>query len=248
MGNSIARGMAFAMHSILNDDAPMVERTSQKEMCSKVSVTAESCILRISVPPDMKDAMPEEDAQIAINWRHAMYRSDTRPDNCGSDPPEVCYRHFFRGESRPGDVLIFNVGLGYIEGWRSTGVWRQPDHGPSDIVADFVNFLDAGLFNGTIIWTTITPAHPDKGWGGYNPDMTEVNSAILKLMLQRRQPVIDLASIWRSLPVEDLFTDAIHPPDHMYKAAVYHAMSVVCGPGGVPRPSSPTLNSARALQ
>jgi hypothetical protein len=204
MGNSIARGMAFAMQSILNDNAPVASRASQKELCTKTPTgngTAQGCTLKFPVPPDLQNATSPQDAQIAVNWRFSMYRRDVKVDKCGSDTPEDCYRHFFRGPSLPADVLILNVGLGYIEDWRARGVWGSPGHTASDIVDDFARFLDARLFNGTLIWTTLTPAHPAKAWGGHNPDIEALSARIASLLQQRNQTVIDMRSFFSAVPV-----------------------------------------------
>jgi hypothetical protein len=208
-GNSIARAFGFALHSLLNEGTPEANRTAQKEICSKVADgRAESCTLAIPVPPEFAEAYPPEDARISIDWRAAMYRTDVQTDFCGGGPPEECYRHFFRGESRPGDVLIANIGLGYIEGARGHGAWGGAGSIPG-IVADFERFLDSRLFNGTFIWSTVTMANPVMGsYGSFNPDMTLVNDAVVPMLQARRLPFVHMRSFAEHVPPEEAFVDA----------------------------------------
>jgi hypothetical protein len=207
-GNSIARGLGFAMHSLLNEGATEADRTEQKEICSKVpDGRAESCTLAIPVPPELAHEYPPEDARISINWRATMYRTDLQTDHCGGGTPEECYRHFFRGESRPGDVLIANVGLGYIESARGHNKWRGSET-VSEIVADFERFLDSGLFNGTFIWSTVTLANPVRGsYTGFNPDMMMVTDGVVPMLQSRRLPFIHMRSFGEHVPPAQAYTD-----------------------------------------
>ena len=229
MGNSFSRGFAFAMQQMLIANSTAIDRQSQKKICDKAAHSAnddQSCTLEIPIPSELQGIVKQEEANINFLWRGSFYNTSWQTDFCSGRTPTDCYRHFFKGESRPGDVLISNIGLGYVEHWRGQGTWKP--YRLADAARDVANFLDSGIFKGTFIWTSVTLAHPQRNYGGFNPDMDAINAALVPVILARNGSIIYQRSFNQGLPLEQAYTDAIHPPVSHYMAVMYHAMAVAC--------------------
>ena len=236
MGNSFSRGFAFAQQQMLinsplkvSDFSAGVNRQAQKKLCEKAAHSNnddQSCSLGIPIPESLRGEISEDQAKIYFLWRAHHWATDMQTDFCSGRTPVDCYRHYFKGESKPGDVLISNIGLSYVEYWRGHGQW-----GPNKIieaVKDLTAFLDSGVFKGTFIWTSVSTAHPLKNYGGYNADMEAINAAFVPVLQARNVSIIYQQSFKQGLSDEEAFVDSIHPPVSHYMAVMYHAMAVVC--------------------
>ena len=164
-GNSLGRGIAFAWQTLLNNMTTHPDRGYQKAVCAKSrpegAAEIASCQLQVSVPQDLlsgtADTITPDDAAIRFMWRPRFWNTSSGDvyDFCYGQTPRACYEGFFSPGSRPGDVLVLQTGLAYVEQERLAQY----------INSDFSELMNSGVFSGTVVWLSTPLAHPEKSVG-----------------------------------------------------------------------------------
>ena len=258
MGNSFARGTAFALQAFLASarggggaaDAPPA-REEQIRMCPKHidfnNPLTYSCELLLQDPAARAaevaaaanaSAVPPPPLVARVLWRHfwasglPALASGADRDFCSGQPSwEVCYAAFFGDRSGTGDVLFTNIGRGYAEAAARSGSNFFDSATLRGVADDASAFLASRVFNGTVVWTTQTVADSNHAtWASFNPHMEALNSVVPPLLRERGVVVVDQASFWKRgvRHRADMWVDGIHPPQEGYLAAFFLGMSALC--------------------
>ena len=239
MGNSLGRGIAYMWQSVLNGMTRHADRAAQKAACAK-SPSAHntdniaSCVLDVGVPPalngsgsgtssgsvrsDAPLSITPEDAAVRFLWRPTFWNTSWEPyDFCNGKAPGECYGAFFSPESREGDVLVIQTGLGFVE----------KQHLAPRMIDDFRDFMASGVFRGTVVWLSSPLAHPDKSWGGFNVYIDPLMDALAPVVIASGARVVDFRRFADGVSATNAFSDAIHPPLVFYEAVVHAAAAQV---------------------
>jgi len=253
MGNSFARGTAFALQAFLararggGAEQQEVPRAEQIRLCPKHIDWGNPLTFSCELP--LQDAAARAaEVEAAANasaparppllarvlWRHVWAGAAGGQDFCSGQPSwRGCYAAFFGpGGGGRGDVLFSNVGRGYAEHAAQTGRDFFAAASMEGLLSDADAFLSSGVFNGTVVWTTATQADPHfPTWASFNPHMAALNAAVAAPLAARGVVVVDQAHFWeRGLKHNaDRWVDGIHPPEEAYLAAFFLGMSAVCG-------------------
>jgi hypothetical protein len=175
---------------------------------------------------------------LPVMWRltlgapHRLDSSDYCDDAASA---QACHAAFFGPYSDPGDVLFLFAGMAYLE---RTAARLGVEQSVQFFMDDFDAFLASRVFNGTIVWPTLTMASPAGAYGGWNSYFTALNAIVPSLMRARGVHVLDYSSFIKGRPADQTWVDAIHPPSQSYQALVLHALGELCAGGGVSDPQS----------
>jgi hypothetical protein len=188
MGNSFARGMAFAVQAFLararggaagegGGEAP--PRAEQIRLCPKHIDFSNDLTYSCELPLQDAAARAAEVAAAAnastppppplvarVLWRHfwaaggAPFAAAADRDFCTGQPSwRACYAAFFGAAGGgEGAVLFSTLGRGYAEAAARGGADFFAPATQRAVVADAEEFLASGVFNGTVVWTTQTRA------------------------------------------------------------------------------------------
>ena len=228
LGNSFARGAAFALHAWMTNGT-MTSRLDQLGLCTK----------RRDARGDANELSCRLDAgrgtTLSVLWRYSL--GDGYGDFCDGVPAAVCHAQFFGADPDDGDVAIAAMGLRHVE---LAGRLRDDANVSATFLGELDAFVASGVFRGTLVWPTVAPADPAGGWGSFNGRVETLNAAVVAGLRNRssrargggpRVVVLDHAHFIAGLPANQTWRDAIHPPDESYLALVFHALAAVCGPG-----------------
>ena len=116
LGNSIARGFAFEADSMFGERGQTVERNQQKEFCDKAQLHdfphggMASCVISLGL-----------NTQIRYTWMQFFDDMGPRMDGdactgAGLMPARRCLERIL-DSSKPGDILLFYMGLHYAFSW-----------------------------------------------------------------------------------------------------------------------------------
>lgn len=227
VGNSFARSAAFVTHSWLTG-TPLMTRSNQLVKCRKARVgdaehanpDAESCVLDAG-----------RNLTLPVLWRRSLGRHGAKlfaSDYCdGAASADACHAAFFGQYSDPGDVLFLMLGLGYVERAVGYGVHKTA----AFFVEDTREFLASGVFNGTVVWPTLTLASPRGAYAGWNDAVRELNRIAAAPLSAMGAHVLDYNNFISGKPVNETWVDAIHPPAQSFQALVLHAVGELCTNG-----------------
>lgn len=248
VGNSFARGLAFALQRLVKFGlAQLLEWLLRKHVYSRMeekaqspkgrtNATAYSCELQLEGSEAQAHAGL---LSMRFLWRPSLMVSAQHilapekpylPDYCEGLPMQECYQPFFNG-SRPGDILIQNIGRGYAEALQTTRGFI-PSIATRLAIDDFDAFFAADLFRGDVVHVTMPHAEPTGPYAGFDDWTDHINNVLVAHLAANfsRVVVVDEAAFVRGdIRAEDAWEDAIHPPAQHYLAILFHAFTELCG-------------------